>query len=104
VDFCFRKYLLAADPTVISVDALKSIRQSYVFYNPSGRRHDDAALSVFTQIENLVKFLPDIMLTVIFASVVDVNYINNYGRATCNNYDFIMEDYCVLENAVRLLR
>ena len=92
VDLCIRKYLLAADPAVIAFDTFKSIRKSIVFYQPSGRRHENAALSVFTQIENLAKFLPDVMLTVIFASGADVNCVNNCGRATCYNSVFITDN------------
>ena len=66
MDFRLGKYFLAADPAVITFDTFKSVRKSIVFYQPSGRRHEDTALSVFTQIENPAKFLPDAVFAVIF--------------------------------------
>ena len=82
VDFRLGKYFLAADPAVITFDTFKSVRKSVVFYQPSGRRHEDTALSVFTQIENPAKFLPDAVFAVIFAPSADINCINNSGRTT----------------------
>ena len=38
------------------------------------------------------KFLPDYVLTVIFASSADVNSINNSGRTTCYNSVFITDN------------
>ena len=80
---------MSADAGIITADTFKSICTGIVLHQSSGRRQENSALFVFTQVEDLSQFLTDSVTAVVFAPGTYINSIYDRSRTTCDFSVFI---------------